>query len=567
MADHVIRPELAETQFTFLKAPAAKVPSRIRLGLDLTRTTSSVGSLSSPTLLPAEKSPTDTSVPVGNAGYNRPFDAIANTQIRGGPSQMADRQSVPRVPLPSGHILHKYRIEGLIGEGGFALTYEAVEPTLGRAVAIKELLMSEVTARHGVEDVGLIHGDDDVETYEWIKFFFSREAQITFGLRHEGIVRMFEFFKKNNTAYIVYEYLQGQTLQDWCKKKNHKISQAEMMRFIDRSSRALSYIHRSGILHRDIKPENIMLELPSDAPILIDFGAAIELGRNELSGIPVITKGFSPPEQYVHDSRQDERADIYAYCATLYWMLSGERPIEAIMRSDQDSLVPIHDRIEPPFLQSHRLCDAIMRGLSIDVSKRQRNVAEFLDEVFPKISLANTGYEAKPRGDKIFLSYRRSDSAHFAGRLLDFLEMRFGSGSVFFDIESIPLGVDFWDHIKSVLSECAAVVVVIGPNWLDQLRANRRRWYSPHSNRDFVASEIQAASALKLPVIPVLFDGTAMPTAKELPSQIAFLPNLNASLIGDGRAFRGGVDGVCDQIAKLRKSFWEQEHFDASGSE
>lgn len=567
MADHVIRSGLAETQFTFLKAPAPKVPSRMRLGLGLTPATSSGDSLLTATLLPEGAPRTDTSVPLGNAGYNRPFDAIANTQIRGGPSQMAERQSVTRIPLPAGHILHKYRIEGLIGEGGFALTYQAVEPTLGRAVAIKELFMAEVTARHGVEDVHLIHGDGDAATYEWIKFFFSREAQITFGLRHEGIIRMFEFFKKNNTAYIVYEYLQGQTLRDWCTKKNHKISQAEMMRFIDRSSRALSYIHRSGILHRDIKPENIMLELPGDAPILIDFGAAIEVEHDEMSGIPVITKGFSPPEQYDQDGRQDERADIYAYCATLYWMLSGERPIEATIRADQDSLIPIHDRIEPPFLQSHRLCNAIMRGLSVDASRRHRDVTEFLDEVFPKVSLANTGYEAKPRGDKIFLSYRRSDSAHFSGRLLDFLEMRFGSGSVFFDIESIPLGVDFWDNIKSVLSECAAVVVVIGPNWLKQMRTTKKRWYNLHSSKDFVALEIQAASELKLPIIPILFDGAAMPTAKQLPSQIAFLPNLNASLIGDGRAFRGGVDGVCDQVAKLRKSFWEQDHLGSFGSE
>lgn len=184
--------------------------------------------------------------------------------------------------------------------------------------------------------------------------------------------------------------------------------------------------------------------------------------------------------------------------------------------------------------------------------------------MFPKIALVSTGYEAKPRGDKVFLSYRRDDSSHFSGRLLDFIEMRFGAGSVFFDIESIPIGVDFWDHIKSVLSECAVLLVVIGPNWMDQLSARRRRWHQFGKSEDFVAMEIQAAAELKLPIIPVLFDGASMPTARQLPREIAFLPSLNASLISDGKAFRVGVDAICDQIAKLRRTYRHQNSLDSA---
>jgi hypothetical protein len=123
---------------------------------------------------------------------------------------------------------------------------------------------------------------------------------------------------------------------------------------------------------------------------------------------------------------------------------------------------------------------------------------------------------------------------------------------------NIPLGIDFWDHIKSVLSECAVVLVVIGPKWIDEMRARRPRWYKLGKEEDFVTMEIRAAAGLKLPIVPVLFDGASMPSAKELLPDIAFLPNLNASLIGHGKAFRGGVDDVCDHVAKLRKSFWEQ---------
>lgn len=454
-------------------------------------------------------------------------------------------------------MLHKYRIEKVIGEGGFALTYEAVEPVLGRTVAIKELFMPQLNVRRG-EMLDLAYGPQDAETYEWIKFFFSREAQITFGLRHEGIVRMYEFFRTNNTAYIVYEFLHGETLANWAKTRAHKFNQAEVIRFLDRAGRALRYVHQSRVLHRDIKPDNIFIERSDTQPILIDFGAARELGKDDPAGIPIVTKGFSPPEQYDSKGQQDERSDIYAFSATLYWMLTGTTPQDAPGRLSQDEVQPVRDKIDPSFAHSQRLADAIMRGLSLAPADRQPTIDAFLDDVFPKVALVNTGYEARPKGDKIFVSYRRDDSAHFAGRLLDFLELRFGSGSVFFDVESIPVGIDFWDHIKAVLSECAVMLVVMGPRWTAEIAARRGRWYQFRRPTDYVALEIAAAAELKLPIIPILFDGAQMATAHQLPGPIRFLPKLNAALISDGKAFRVGADGICDQVAKLRKSFYEQ---------
>jgi serine/threonine protein kinase len=556
---------MTDTQFTFLKAPSPRVPTRIRLSLGAvplpytqTPRTLVPGSCApAPTRPHASGPPRGDPTAFGQASRpsNAPFDGIANTNIMGEWAGGKHRPAIARNPLGEGQQLHKYRIVRVVGEGGFALTYEAVEPTLGRTVAIKELFMSQLAVRDGGEEVRLINGQEDAAVYEWVKFFFSREAQITFGLRHEGIVRMFEFFRKNNTAYIVYEYLQAETLTDWCGARQHKLNQAELMRFIDQTSRALAYIHRSNVLHRDIKPENIMMEHTGAHPILIDFGAAVELGEEDRSGIPIVTSGFSPPEQYKPGQVQDERTDIYAYCATLYWMLSGRRPQSAPSRLENDQLAPIQARLEPPFAHSERLCSAIMRGLSLDPHDRPVNVTAFLDDVFPQMVLANTGYEPRPKGEKIFVSYRRDDSAHFAGRLLDFLELRFGTGSVFFDVETIPIGVDFWDHIKGFLAECAAMVVVMGPTWLEELKAKRRRWYQLKAPDDFVAMEIAAAAQLRLPIIPVLFDGAAMPRARDLPRELAFLPSVNASLISDGKAFRAGADVICDQLAKLRTAF------------
>jgi len=551
---------MTDLHFTFLRAPAARAPDTVLHGLRLPGILSEVtqaGPAAPGAHARTERAARDLEPTLIGGSHNRPFDAIANTRIQGLPGA-PERPSFPRVPLPAGTMLHKYRIERVIGEGGFALTYQAIEPVLGRTVAIKELFMSQINVRRDGHTLELAHGSEDAQTYEWVKFFFSREAQITFGLRHEGIVRMYEFFRTNNTAYIVYEFLQGETLDQWCKARAHKVNQAEMLRFLDRVGRALRYVHQSRVLHRDIKPENIFVERLDTVPVIIDFGAARELGGDDPAGIPIITSGFSPPEQYVAGGRQDERSDIYSFAATLYWMLSGARLQDALERKTHDELAHVREKIEPSFGQSQRLADAIMRGLSVEAADRQPNVDAFLDDVFPKVTLVNTGYEARPKGDKIFVSYRRDDSAHFAGRLLDFLEMRFGSGSVFFDVESIPVGIDFWDHIKAVLSECAVMLVVMGPRWTPEIASRRKRWYQMRGKADYVAQEIAAAAELKLPIIPVLFDGAQMPSPAGLPPTLGFLPKLNAALISDGKAFRSGADGICDQVAKLRKSFYEE---------
>jgi serine/threonine protein kinase len=370
------RTEGNETRFSFLRAPAPNPPPQILKGLG---SIIAAATTDSSTIIVDRSTEDETRTYAPNkfeGGHNRPLDSDAQTRIydtRIHEPNGSERRSVPRVPLPRGHALHKYKIEEVVGEGGFALTYLAVELTLGRAVAIKELFMSQVTARHGVKDLYLIRGDQDAEKYGWFKFYFSREAQITLGLRHDGIVRMYEFFRTNNTAYIVYEFLQGETMHEWCKRNQHHLSQAEVMRFIEHSSRAIAYMHREGIVHRDIKPENIILERASMTPVLIDFGAAIDIAHEGVSSMSLVTSGYSPPEQYAVEEgpRQDERSDIYSYCATLYWMLSGERPQEAIKRLRQDDLVPIHKKIEQHSLRvvdfAMRLCAVLVLIPALDM--------------------------------------------------------------------------------------------------------------------------------------------------------------------------------------------------------
>jgi serine/threonine protein kinase len=463
-----------------------------------------------------------------------------------------DGRPMTRKSLPPGCVVHRYRIDNVIGEGGFGITYAAEDTTIRRRVALKELFLNQACYRTHANEVHVTRPDRDDGLMRWARFYFSEEARITFALRHEGIVRIHDFFRTNNTAYIVYEMLDGSDLQGWGATARPGLGHGEVLDLLRSTCEAIDHVHASGFVHRDLKPANIFVAGTRHKPVLIDFGAAIEKGAGKGGGEIVVTPGFSPPEKYRSDTAQDARADIYALCATFYWLLSGRIPPEAPQRLASDSLQPLPTAVDPPFRFGDRLYRVIGHGLSLDPLQRYDSVARLLDDLLPKTTLAATGYAPKPRGDKIFLSYRRDDSAHFTGRLLDFLEMRFGAGSVFFDAQSIPPGMDFWDYIKDVLSGCAIQLVVIGPEWIHMLRKRRRRWYQLAAAKDYVAQEIAAARELQVPVLPVLFDGATMPGRGDLPPALRLLPSLNASFVGSPTAFRAAVDGICDHIARLR---------------
>ena len=138
---------------------------------------------------------------------------------------------------------------------------------------------------------------------------------------------------------------------------------------------------------------------------------------------------------------------------------------------------------------------------------------------------------------KIFLSYRREDSAGVAGRIYDRLRDHFGPDAVFFDVDSVPFGVDFQEHIESVLSHCDVFLAVIGPHWAGESDTGRRI----DDPRDWVRIEIEAALKRGLPVIPVLIDHTRMPSEADLPPSLVPLALRNAVTCGS----RTGLPRSC----------------------
>src|SRR5690349_11126904 len=132
---------------------------------------------------------------------------------------------------------------------------------------------------------------------------------------------------------------------------------------------------------------------------------------------------------------------------------------------------------------------------------------------------------------KIFLSYRRQDSAGVAGRIFDRLRTYFGNDAVFMDIDSIPVGEHFRKHIDLAVGQCDLVLAVIGPKWAGEADTHQRI----DNSRDFVRIEIESALKREIPVIPILIDRTTMPTESELPPSLAGLTYRNAIDVDQGR--------------------------------
>ena len=164
----------------------------------------------------------------------------------------------------------KYRIEKLLGQGGFGITYLAEQTLLKKKVAIKEFFIRDLCSRDNTANVHAITQAEMVERYR-LKFF--KEAQILANLNHPDIVRVTDVFEENDTVYYVMEYVEGESLAEIIKETG-PLQESKALHYISKVANALEYIHKSNINHLDIKPANIMIRREDNEPIIIDFGVS-----------------------------------------------------------------------------------------------------------------------------------------------------------------------------------------------------------------------------------------------------------------------------------------------------
>ena len=277
----------------------------------------------------------------------------------------------------------KYLIGKVLGEGGFGITYIARDLNLDMRVAVKEYYpfgcVNRTQSSSGTVIVsGVITGEEFAEG----KNKLMEEARTLAKLSClRSVVGVRDFFRCNNTAYIVMDYLEGTTLKDILKVKGTmSIDQvlALLMPIMDN----LAVIHETGLIHRDISPDNIMV-LKDGSAQLLDFGAARQTGRNDAKSLSIVLKpGYTPEEQYRSKGDQGPWTDIYALAATIYRALTGRIPDEALQRIVEDELKrPSACGVQIGIGQE----EALMKGLAIFSRDRYQNIVEFKNALLKEL--------------------------------------------------------------------------------------------------------------------------------------------------------------------------------------
>jgi serine/threonine protein kinase len=272
--------------------------------------------------------------------------------------------------LPAGCEVLEYRIDKLLGVGGFGLTYLATDANLKLQVALKEYLPGDIALRAADQSI-TPSSPETTEDFNWGKRRFLDESRTLASFRHPNIVRVMRFFEANNTAYMVMEYVEGDALPDWLKR-HQPLVEGQVAALAGSLLDGLEVVHGAGYLHRDVKPSNIYIR--SDAsPVLLDFGSARQRSA-ELTAI--VTPGYAPFEQYHSQGKQGPWSDLYALAGVLYWLVTGNRPMEAAARVRQDSMAPAVQAADRARYRTEFLA-AIDWGLAPHEDERPQTVAEW----------------------------------------------------------------------------------------------------------------------------------------------------------------------------------------------
>ena len=391
--------------------------------------------------------------------------------------------------LPVGALLTgTYAVAGVLGQGGFGITYRCHDQMLERDVAVKEFFPSGCQ-RVG-SDVRSARGMSD-ENYRAARAQFLAEARILARCHHVGIVGVHTAFEANSTAYMVMELLHGQTLAQLLSARGGRMDEAEAVEIVERVGAALGFVHDLDLLHRDIKPDNIIV-CDDGRVMLIDFGTARETVLGQAQGQTVmVTPGYAPLEQYAKQARRGAFTDVYSLAATLYHLLSGQMPPAASDRAMGVQLRPLRE-LNPHISAS--VAHATQSALQMEIARRPQSVREFLDAL--RAPIENADADISPA---ILSADLRADLLHRDETEVDLL---FSPPNVFF----APDDDDDENESDEDGDEIPAMLTPDALRLHQQLLANSPFSANPHPVKLAPPSEFSAApKPVSAPTPPVAF--------------------------------------------------------------
>ena len=293
--------------------------------------------------------------------------------------------------LAPGTVLRDYTIESVIGHGGFGIVYRARHDELGIVVAIKEYLPIELAVRQGA--TVRARSDSDGQGYEEGLKRFRDEARALIQFHsHPNIVSCREYFRSNGTAYLVMEFVDGQSLAQVLASREAEgvpFEESDLLAVMVPLLEGLDYVHSAWILHRDIKPSNILIRRRDERPVLIDFGAAKQLVANRSKSMAPYTEGYAALEQVANAGELGPWTDIYGVGAVMWRMVAGgARPWEppnpvsvesrshAFVRGTNDPLPSSSELGKGRF--STKVLASVDRCLSLSETERVQGCKELL---------------------------------------------------------------------------------------------------------------------------------------------------------------------------------------------
>ncbi|MBE9187908.1 protein kinase [Microcoleus sp. LEGE 07076] len=276
--------------------------------------------------------------------------------------------------LPAGALLKqgRYKIEKTLGEGGFGITYKGTDSTNLMGIAIKEL-WPEKAIRQGNTITWPNSISPQIKQQQLSKF--QLEGNYLSRCVHPNIAKVYDWFEENKTAYIVMEFISGKSLYQ-VGNEEKPLSEERVKGYIIEIASALKVVHTNNLLHRDIKPDNIIID-NQDRAVLIDFGATREFIANQTTNMTqLLTPGYAPLEQYSAKGKRYPATDIYALCASMYELLTGEPPAAATDRVASETLTPPR-KLRPDL--SPLTEQVILTGMRTKVEERFQTADELID--------------------------------------------------------------------------------------------------------------------------------------------------------------------------------------------